>query len=222
VGLGVGLKYIRSALASGVQNGSDFKPGNAVAVDLGFYYNLQKEDGNGWSFGGGLSNLGSRISYSNSADDKAFIPANLGLGTAYSKVFDGQNRLTMALDINKLLVPTGPNSNDSTAVLSYKNKSVVGSWFSSFSDAPGGVKEELKEFQISAGAEYWFNDLFGLRAGYFFENKSKGDRKHFSVGAGIKYNVFTANFSYLVPSGNTNRSPVANSMLFGLLISLSN
>ena len=83
----------------------------------------------------------------------------------------------------------------------YRNKSVISSWFSSFGDAPGGFSEELKEFQISVGAEYWYNNQFALRAGYFHEDKTKGNRRYFTTGVGIKYNVFGLNFSYLIPSG---------------------
>ena len=79
---------------------------------------------------------------------------------------------------------------------------MIGSWFSSFSDAPGGFSEELKEFQVSVGAEYWYNNQFAFRAGYFYEDQTKGNRRYFTTGVGIKYNVFGFNFSYLIPSGS--------------------
>jgi hypothetical protein len=169
-----------------------------------------------------LTNLGSKIGYTNDAKQKDYIPANLGMGAAYTTVFDETNKLTFALDLHKLLVPTPPHptgdqTTDSTNVANYRAKSVVNSWFSSFGDAPGGFSEEMKEFQLSFGMEYWYNDQFAVRAGYFWEDKTKGDRKYFTAGLGIKYNVFGFNFSYLIPSGNgTNRNPLSNTLRFGV------
>ena len=218
--IGAGLKYIRSDLAKGEQNGESFTAGIAVALDVGFYYTLQKENLEGWALGAALANLGSKISYKNSVDEKAFIPANLGLGASYTKLFDEQNILKIGLDVNKLLVPAPPASGDTAALTAYQNKTVAGSWFSSFSDAPGGLKEELKEFQISLGIEYWYNNLFALRAGYFYEDKTKGDRKYLSAGAGLRYNAITVNFSYLIQTGRgTGASLLANSLQFGLIAS---
>jgi hypothetical protein len=217
-GVGLGLKYIHSQLATNGAGGNDYKAGNAVAADLGFYYDAKKANGDGWSFGAALSNLGSKISYTENADQKDFIPANLGLGTTYTKVFDEQNKIKIGFDINKLLVPTPPNAGDSAALVSYRDKSVVGSWFSSFDDAPGGFSEELKEFQVSLGAEYWYNDQFAVRAGYFYENKTKGNRRYFSTGLSIKYNVFTLHFSYLLPAGSgVDRSPLSNTLRLGIV-----
>jgi hypothetical protein len=97
----------------------------------------------------------------------------------------------------------------------------VNSWFSSFGDAPDGFSEELKEFQFSVGAEYGYNEQFFVRAGYFYENKDKGNRKFFTLGLGLKYNVFGLNFSYLVPSGSgVNRNPLSNTLRFGLVFDL--
>jgi hypothetical protein len=97
----------------------------------------------------------------------------------------------------------------------------VGSWFSSFGDAPGGFSEELKEFQVSAGFEYWYNNQFALRAGYFYEDKTKGNRRYFTAGLGIKYNIFGLNFSYLLPSGNgVSRNPLSNTLRFSILFDL--
>jgi hypothetical protein len=222
MGLGVTLKYIHSDLARGIQNGQDFKAGNAMAGDLSFFYDLRNTNEDGWSFGAVLSNLGSKISYSRNSDQKNFLPANVGLGTSYTKVFDERNRINVGLDINKLLVPTAPLG-DSAGLITYKNKSVVGSWFSSFTDAPGGFSEELKEFQLSIGGEYWYNSQFALRAGYFFESKVKGDRRYFTAGAGVRYNLAIFNFSYLVPSGNgINRNPLANTLQFGATLDFKN
>ncbi len=223
VGLGVTMRYINSDLASGaVSGGNTYKVGSTVAADLGFYYDGKGESGDGWAFGATLSNLGGKISYTDNADMKDFIPANLGLGTTWTKNFNEDNKLTFGLDANKLLVPTPPTDlSDPNALQAYRNKGVVGSWFSSFGDAPGGFSEELKEFQISAGAEFWYKNQFALRAGYFYEDKTKGNRRYFTGGLGIKYNIFGLNFSYLLPSGNgVSRNPLSNTLRFSVLFDL--
>ncbi|HWJ90695.1 MAG TPA: type IX secretion system outer membrane channel protein PorV [Flavisolibacter sp.] len=225
MGIGVGLKYIYSNLAGGFSgsSGTTYKPGNAVAGDLGLYYRGQNDLGQGWSFGASLSNLGSRISYTDNADQKDYIPANLGIGTTYTRVFDESNKISFGLDVNKLLVPTPPlptgdDAQDSINLRKYRNKGVVGSWFSSFGDAPGGFSEEMRELQLSVGAEYWYNNQFALRAGYFYEDKTKGNRRYFTTGVGIKYNVFGLNFSYLIPSGSGNtQNPLSNTLRFSLV-----
>src|SRR4029078_9190978 len=110
---------------------------------------------------------------------------------------------------------------DSIKLGNYRRKGVVRSWFSSFGDAPGGFREELKEFQVSLGAEYMYNNQFALRAGYFYEAPTKGNRKYFTVGAGLNYNMFGLNFSYLIPSGSgVNRNPLSNTLRFSLLFNL--
>ena len=224
LGLGIALRYINSNLASGQSvNGSSYKTGNAVAGDISLFHDgtAGKANASGLNWGIVLSNLGSKISYTNNAAEKDYIPANLGLGIAYNKVFDESNKITFGLDINKLLVPTPPAAGDSAGLVKYYSKSVVSSWFSSFGDAPGGFKEELKEFQISVGAEYSYNEQFAFRAGYFYENPLKGNRKYFTVGAGLNYNMFGLNFSYLIPSGaGVNRNPLSNTIRFGIVFNL--
>lgn len=222
-GLGIGLKYINSNLASGTFNGTSYKPGSAVAADLGLYYAGLDEAGQGWSFGTALSNLGSKISYTDNVEEKDYIPANFGLGTTYTKVIDESNKISFGADINKLLVPTPPGLNASAADFdAYRKKSVVGSWTSSFGDAPGGFKEELRELQVSAGAEYWYQNQFAFRTGYFYEHATKGNRRYFTAGVGLKYNVFGLNFSYLVPTGSgVNQNPLSNTLRFSLVFDLS-
>jgi hypothetical protein len=224
LGIGIGLKYINSSLARGaVSGGNTYKAGSAVAADLGLYYTGQSEEGQGWAFGVALSNLGSKIGYTNNAEQKDFIPANLGLGTTYTKVIDESNKVSFGLDINKLLVPTPPGKDaDPAEYQEYRRKSVVSSWMSSFGDAPGGMSEELKEFNFSLGAEYWYNDQFALRTGFFYEDKTKGNRKYFTAGAGLKYNVFGLNFSYLVPTGSgVNQNPLSNTLRFSIVFDLT-
>ncbi|MBS1621668.1 MAG: type IX secretion system outer membrane channel protein PorV [Bacteroidetes bacterium] len=219
-GLGVAIKYINSNLAGGfVQGGTTYKTGSSVAGDIAFYYDNRNQAGDGWAFGASMTNLGSKINYTTNASQKDFIPANLGLGTSYTKNFNEQNKIQFGVDINKLLVPTPPE--DASGLDDYRSKSVVGSWFSSFGDAPGGFKEELKEFQVSLGAEYWYNNQFALRAGYFYEDKTKGNRRYFTTGVGVKYNIFGLNFSYLVPTGSgVNRNPLSNTLRFSVVFDL--
>ncbi|MEO5893823.1 MAG: type IX secretion system outer membrane channel protein PorV [Ferruginibacter sp.] len=216
--LGVALRYINSNLASGTINGISYKAGTSVAGDLSVFHTGLKEDGSGINWGVTLSNLGAKISYTSDAAQKDFIPANLGLGAAYTTVFDETSKITFGIDLHKLLVPTPPALGDSAGLVDYHSKGVVGSWFSSFGDAPGGFSEEVKEVQASLGAEFWYQNQFALRAGYFYENPTKGNRKYFTVGAGLKYNTFGLNFSYLIPSGNgVNRNPLSNTLRFSLV-----
>lgn len=225
-GFGVALKYIYSNLA-GTTGGNSYKAGTTVAGDIGFYHNSQNEVGQGWAFGAALTNLGGKISYTDNADQKDYIPANLGIGTTYTSVLDESNKVSFGLDINKLLVPTPPvdangNITDSAALANYRSKSVVSSWFSSLGDAPGGFSEELREFQVSVGGEYTYNNQFALRGGYFYESATKGNRKFFTAGVGLKYNVFGLNFSYLVPTGSaSNQNPLSNTLRFSLVFDLS-
>jgi hypothetical protein len=217
---GLTLRYIHSGLTVGYSD-PNTRPGNAFAADLGVFYSKTKEidefRSNNFSFGAVLSNVGSKISYN--ATRKDFIPINLGLGVAYTKGIDEYNKLTVGLDINKLLVPT-PLDSSTTGTPKYyiPEKTVVSGMLGSFSDAPGGFNEELKEFQISVGAEYWYQNQFAVRAGYFYENKLKGDRKYLTVGLGVRLNVFTLNGAYLVPSGSgVNRNPLSNTFRFSLM-----
>lgn len=227
MGIGIALRYIHSNLVGNYSDqGNTYQAGNAVAGDISFFYTGHNEDGQGWNFGAAISNLGSKIGYTRDATQKDFIPTNLGLGTTYTRVFDENNKIQFGLDIHKLLVPTPPKltgdfTSDSVKISDYRNKGVVGSWLSSFGDAPGGFSEEIKEFQFSVGAEYAYNNQFFVRTGYFYEDKTKGNRKYFTVGLGIKYNVFGLNFSYLVPSGaGINRNPLSNTLRFGLIFDL--
>jgi hypothetical protein len=219
--LGVALRYINSNLAGGAAvNGVSYKAGNAVSGDVGLFYTTAKPDGDGsgWNFGLALTNLGSKISYTDDATKKEFIPANFGIGTVYTKVFNEVNKISFGLDVLKLMVPTPPALGDSAGTEKYYSTGVVESWFTSWADAPGGFSEELREFYFATGLEYWYNDQFAFRAGYFYEDKTKGNRQYFTMGAGIKYNIFGLNFSYLIPSGSgVNRNPLSNTIRFALV-----
>ncbi len=218
MGLGVALRYISSDLAGGSVNGVTYKKGTAIAGDIHWYYKGTNAEGNGFDYGATLSNLGSKIAYTSDANQKDYIPANLGLGMAYNKKFDADNKITFALDINKLMVPTPPSATDSASLVEYRSKGVVSSWFSSFGDAG---KDELKEATLAIGSEYWYKDQFAFRAGYFYENKIKGDRRYFTMGAGLKYNMMGLNFSYLLPTGSgVNRNPLSNTLRFSLVYTM--
>ncbi|HEY5370291.1 MAG TPA: type IX secretion system outer membrane channel protein PorV [Hanamia sp.] len=222
-GIGIALRYINSNLASGQSSsGSTYKTGTSVAADLSFFHDGSQGGAvSGLNWGIAMTNLGTKISYTNNASEKDYVPANLGLGAAYVNVFDESSKVTFALDVNKLMVPTPPALGDSAGLADYYSKSVVSSWFSSFGDAPGGFSEELKEYQISVGAEYAYNNQFFFRAGYFYENPTKGDRQYFTVGAGLNYNLFGLNFSYLIPSGSgVNTNPLSNTIRFSIIFNL--
>jgi hypothetical protein len=217
LGLGVALRYVNSDLASGAPavGGGTYKVGSSVAGDIGIYYDGKDEAGDGFTFGGALTNLGAKIAYTTNADQKDFIPANLGLGFTWNKAFDEQNKLMLGIDFNKLLVPTFEGDPSSTQDLQdYRSKGVAGSWFSSFSDFPG-------QANVSIGAEYWYNNQFAFRAGYFFEDKTRGNRRYFTAGLGLKYNIFGLNFSYLAPSGSgVTQNPLSNTLRFSVLFDL--
>ncbi|MFD2784787.1 type IX secretion system outer membrane channel protein PorV [Hymenobacter rubripertinctus] len=211
-GVGLNARYIRSNLTGGTI--ADTNPGNAVAVDLGAYYTTDLTIGPGeynLAFGAAVSNIGNKITYT-SASRPDFLPTNLKLGTAITKELDAYNKLTFTFDANKLLVPTpyyeeGKASSDPAVEAENEKRAsygIVRGITSSFSDAPGGFSEELKEINLSTGLEYSYNDLLMVRAGYFYENKMKGDRQYLSFGAGIRYQVFGVDGTYLVPNSKAN------------------
>jgi hypothetical protein len=217
----VGAKFIYSNLATGrIVEGIEIKPGIAGAADLSMTYKTKtkisdyKSD---FTFGAAISNLGSKITYTNSVN-RDYIPTNLGLGGALKIGLDEFNSITFSTDLNKLLVPTPRPEvdDDGDGVPDYKQYSPIRGVFKSFGDAPGGFSEELKEMTYGLGAEYWYDDQFAVRMGYFYEHWSKGNRKYFSIGLGIKYNIFGLNFSYLVPTSN-QRNPLDNTLRFSLL-----
>jgi len=211
---GIMMRFIYSNLATGQQvSGQTIRPGTSAAADVSFHYrNELKISGMDSDLGIGVnfSNIGSKITYTADAQNKDFIPANFGLGTSLNMELDEYNEFMLAIDVNKLMVPTPDSS------LEYRQQSVVSSIFSSWSDAAGGFSEELSEFTFAVGAEYWYDKQFAVRAGYFNEHSLKGNRKFLTVGLGLKYNVFGLNFSYLVPTTN-QRNPLDNTLRFSLL-----
>lgn len=217
---GLVLKYIFSNLASGqFVNGIPIKPANGVAADISLFYTNEFEMGDNDAFfnaGMNISNIGNKVTYTSSTE-RDYIPTNLGVGTSIGVNFDDYNKLSWSIDFNKLLVPT-PDTLDETGqlgVLDYKEYSVISGIFTSFSDAPQGFGEELSEINIGTGLEYWYNNQFAVRGGYFFEDPSKGGRQFFTLGLGLRYNVFGLDFSYLIPSSN-QQNPLDNTLRFTL------
>ena len=162
------------------------------------------------ALGANISNIGSKLTYTNS-ENKDFIPTNLRLGSSFSTDIDPFNSITLAVDINKLLVPSV--NNDSTQTL-------LSGIFGSFGDAPGGIKEEMREIMISTGLEYWYNNTFAVRAGYYHESQDKGNRKYFTAGIGFRYQVFGVDFAYLVPTQQEH--PLAETLRLSLVFAFEN
>jgi hypothetical protein len=234
---GIAFRFIRSDLTSGqvTSDGQATKPGISFAADLGFYYqdqvNVGSSDGE-WAAGISLTNMGTPISYSVDAD-KTPIPTNMRIGGRFTYNIDDYNSISVNLDLNKLLVPSPPAYNDSIyaetgELVVMRGKEAPGStvlgMVQSFYDAPGEPRgdgtysvfaEEMHEIAYSTGVEYWYRKQFAIRAGYFHEHSTKGNRKYFTVGVGLQLNVFSLDFAYLVPTNGQN-SPLANTLRFTL------
>ena len=219
LGIGVSGRYIWSNLSGSYSGTNGAQSGKSVAVDLGFYYKktvLVNGRDTDFSAGASISNIGQKITYSTDSNAD-FIPTNLRLGTAIKTNLDAYNSLTFALDFNKLMVPTPPvrDANGKITRGRDPNRNLISGVFSSFSDAPDGLSEELKEFTISAGMEYWYRDVFAARAGYFHETDTKGGRKYLTVGMGFRYQKFGVDFSYLIPPKQNH--PLAETIRFSVL-----
>jgi hypothetical protein len=214
--LGVALRYIYSNLASGSSSpygGGSYKAGNAFAGDVGLYYTTANDNGQGWNAGLVMSNLGSKISYTSDATQKNFIPANIGIGAGHTWVTNEVHKISLNGEINKLLVPAVPGAAaDSADYAKYNSDGVVDGWMKSFGN---------NAMAYSLGAEYFYNDQFALRAGYYADSRTMGRRSYFTMGLGINYNIIGLNFSYLLASGNgVNRNPLSNTMRIGLLFNI--
>ncbi len=205
---GIAFRFIYSNLTGGSYTGGiATKAGTSFAADVSGYYrkdiHLFSKDAQ-LGFGINFSNIGSKMSYSDSQVSD-FIPMNMRLGSACTINLDSYNKITATIDLNKLLVPT-----DSTRGKN-PNVAVPVAIFQSFTD---GFKEELQEITYSYGVEYWYNNQFALRGGYFSENPTKGNRKYFTAGAGFRLKMFTLDFSYLMPIAQNN--PLAHTLRFSL------
>jgi hypothetical protein len=222
---GIAFRFIYSNLTGGsYSGGAATKPGISFAADISGLYqqniNLFNRDGL-WAAGLNFSNIGSKMTYSD-AQVADFIPMNMRLGTSGSLFIDQHNKLTLTLDLNKLLVPTPPvyDVNGKITDGMDPNVSVPVAIIHSFYDAPGGFKEEMHEISYATGIEYWYNEQFSVRGGYFFENETKGNRKYFTLGAGFRLNIFALDFSYLIPTAQNN--PLARTLRFSLSFDFSN
>ncbi len=219
--LGANMRFIYSDLGAGVEE--DFVPGTSFAVDVAGYWNKYIVLGSSESLlglGFNVSNIGTKISYDNN-NTSNFIPTNLRLGGSLLYPLDDYNTIAFNLDVNKYLVPSSPYNRtyDSEeerqeAIQAYNDMSPITGMFKSFSDAPGGAKEEFEEIMWSAGAEYAYNQQFFVRGGYFYESPNKGNRQYFSLGAGFKMNVFILDVAYLISTVPSN--PLDQTLRFSL------
>ncbi len=230
----ISARYIHSNLTQGISSGdgASTKPGNTIASDIAIYSqrDIELKNMEGYfAWGINISNIGAKISYSDDNTERDFIPTNLRLGPSLTLDVDDFNRITFMVDFNKLLIPTPPiyavdengenivDDNGNLVIAKGKDNdvSVAGGMFQSFFDAPGGFSEEMREVAIGAGVEYWYDKQFAIRGGYFYEDRTKGNRKFFTLGAGLRYNVFGLDFSYLIPT-DSNNNPLANTLRFTL------
>jgi hypothetical protein len=187
-------------------------PGHAVMADLSLFFShpVRKQSAfRKYNLALTVSNLGNKITYTQSNEHKDFLPANLSLGSNFDFQLGKKHQLSLALDFNKLLVPT-PDSGES-----YLQQSVLEGTFSSIADAPNGFSEELNEVTVSSGMEYWYNQMIALRAGYFYEAPSKGSRQYFAFGAGAQYSFMTLEISYMLNT-SSNGHPLNNMWRAGL------
>lgn len=237
LGLGISARFIHSNLSGSISSvgGAEARPGTGVGADIGLYYQkptfIGSKEGT-WSWGVTLTNLGPKITY-NSAEDLDYIPTNLRIGTAYKINFNELNSFTFILDANKLMVPTPPiyqtnqdgtlatdeNGNLIISAGQDPNRALISGMFGSFSDAPGGFNEEMSEFTVSFGMEYLYTEKFALRTGYFYEDKTKGGRRYFTMGLGFNMKRLGLDFSYLVPQ--VQNHPLAETLRFSLRYSIT-
>ncbi len=220
--IAAGVRWIYSDLT--YDYSSEITPGSAFAADIAAYYqnyiNIGQRE---CQLGVGLniSNIGSKINFG-SDDNSEFIPTNMRLGAALMIPVDQFNRFTIAVDANKLLVPTRPIQKENETDEDYNVRlqkdyydiSSIGGIFKSFGDAPGGLKEELQEVSWSLGGEYVYNDKFAIRAGYHHESETKGNRKYFTVGAGFKMSAFSLDAGYVIATAKSN--PLDQTLRFTL------
>lgn len=232
--MGVNLRFIYSNIAGNrVLNGISMKPGYAGAGDVSLLYKTKvkvkgKEDG--LNFGLNIQNIGSKMTYTNK-ENRDFIPTNLKIGAGWKHEIDDYNKISVYFDANKLLVPTrgyylqsyrgGDSTINGQKVLSHgkdPNVSVVQGMIQSFYDAPGGFREELNEWTLSAGTEYWYQDQFAGRLGIFYEANTKGGRQYITFGMGFKYRTMALDAAMLVPFAK--RHPLQNQLRFSLLFDI--
>lgn len=231
--IGATGRYIRSDLTNGmtINDGSGYTSTNAansLAADVGVYYQTQIDTKQDFAAGAFISNMGAKLSYSDDDTDKEFLPANFRIGGRYTNNIDDYNKINVMLDFNKLLVPTPPVADGESIVSDYysnmndyNNTSAMSGLLQSFYDAPGGFREEIQEVQVSLGAEYWYNNTFAFRGGYFYEHANKGGRQYMTVGFGLRYNVFLFDMSYLIPTTSFGNNPLSNTLRISISLNIS-
>jgi len=223
ISMAVGLRFIHSDLAVRVDN-SEIQTVNTFAVDVSMFYQSEEKnygDFNGrWRAGVNISNIGPTVELVLGGDE-SFIPTNLKMGGGFDFILDNANTITAGLELNKLLVPTPPIRDSSGEIIAGKDDNVnfltgmVQSWY----DAPRGFEEEMEEFIWQVSAEYLYNDVFSVRAGYFHESANKGNRQFFTVGTGFKFRSTTLDVSYLINTSDVN-NPLESTLRFSLTINL--
>lgn len=225
--MAVAARFIRSDLK--LQTGfDDASAANSIAVDIaGFYMSPirvhEKFDGR-WRAGFNISNLGPKMKY-DTRNDGAFLPTNLAIGGGYDFILDAHNKVSVSAELNKLLVPTPPELIDGEIqenrqkIADYNDIGWFSGIFKAFGSKPDGFSETMKEITWALGAEYWYDNVFALRAGYFHENEDKGARQFFALGAGFKYTTINLDLSYLFATSNTN-NPLEGTLRFGLTFNI--
>lgn len=225
--MGVVFRYIYSDLGFGSSETDQSSGASAFAADISGYFTTYPIIGRNecqWSWGWNISNIGSKVNY-NHGDNPAFLPTNLRIGTTFTFPLADYHNLALSLDLNKLLVPAMPRRADyddgtegeveyAKAYDDWQNMSSISGIFKSFSDAPGGMKEELREISYSIGAEYNYNQQFFLRGGYYYQHPSKGNLQYFGIGAGFALNVLRLDASYMLATAQT--SPLDQTLRFTL------
>jgi hypothetical protein len=220
--LGVGLKYFHSNLTGSISTGTtgQNRPANSVAVDLGMFYTKEISLGGNpanFALGVALSNIGPKISYTDD-NRRDFIPSTLRVGPALTMELDAYNKVTFLVDVSKTLVPT-PTSTVTSASSSASDQGWIEGMAESLYKAPDGFKEKMQELMIGGGVEYWYDNQFAVRGGYFHESANKGNRKYFTAGIGIRYQTFGLDFAYLLPVQSNH--PLAETLRFSLLFDLN-
>lgn len=237
--IGGAVRYVNSSLTRGTfVDGAETRPGRSLAVDISALYRKDEVKLGSKkatvSAGVNFSNIGNKVTYTNansSLNTSNFLPMNMRIGGGLNIKLDDYNTIGIIADANKLLVPTPPvyqldgagnkiedgNGGYEIAYGKNPNRGVASSVFTSFNDAPGGGKEELREINYATGLEYWYNKMFALRTGYFYEHLTKGGRQYITMGAGLRFNVFGLDFAYLVPTQKAIRSPLQNTIRVSLV-----
>lgn len=217
---GISLKYIYSNLLAGYTGANAQSPsGQSAAADIGFYYNTDlfaMGKDMKLTIGAMINNIGGKMSYGiNNRSD--YLPTTLKLGVMHTTELDEYNKISVGVEATKLMTPS-PQFDANGRLFTNTKKSIVGAMLGSFGDAPGGFSEEMREIALGFGTEYWYDNLFAVRGGYFYENPNKGGRQYVSLGLGLKYSMIGLDFAYIIAT--VRDSPLANSLRFSLNVNL--